>query len=376
MNISFENVSKVSALLTLTIEKADYADRVKKALKDFSKKASIPGFRAGKVPASLIEKRFGTEIKAEEINKILGEEVNKYIRENKVNMLAEPLPNEEKTPALDFNTQDDFTFAFDIALAPEFDAKISKKDKLTCYDIKVDDALVDQQVQSYCQRGGQHVKADNYKAGDMVKGLLTQLDAEGNALEGGISVEEAVMLPEYMKNDEEKGKFEGAKVGDIMTFNPSKAYNESQTELASLLRISKEEAAEMKADFSLQISEIMRYEPAKLSQELYDQMLGKDVVKSEEEFRQFIANDIKKNFDSEAEYQFTQDLRSYLLNRIGEVEFAEDILKRFMKLRNQDKDDAYVEDNFKKSLPELLWHLVKEQLCDQLEVKVQHEDVL
>lgn len=376
MNISFENVSKVSALLTLNIEKADYADRVKKALKDFSKKASIPGFRAGKVPASLIEKRFGTEIKAEEINKILGEEVNKYIRENKVNMLAEPLPNEEKTPALDFETQDDFTFAFDIALAPEFDAKISKKDKITCYDIKVDDALVDQQVQSYCQRGGQHVKADDYKAGDMVKGLLTQLDAEGNALEGGISVEEAVMLPEYMKNDEEKGKFAGAKVGDVMTFNPSKAYNESQTELASLLRISKEEAAEMKADFSLQISEIMRYEPAKLSQELYDQMLGKDVVKSEEEFRQFIANDIKKNFDSEADYQFTQDLRSYLLNRIGEVEFAEDILKRFMKLRNQDKDDAYVEDNFKKSLPELLWHLVKEQLCDQLEVKVQHEDVL
>ena len=184
MNISFENVSKVSALLTLNIEKADYADRVKKALKDFSKKASIPGFRAGKVPASLIEKRFGTESKAEEINKILGEEVNKYIRENKVNMLAEPLPNEEKTPALDFETQDDFTFAFDIALAPEFDAKISKKDKITCYDIKVDDALVDQQVQSYCQRGGQHVKADDYKAGDMVKGLLTQLDAEGNALEG------------------------------------------------------------------------------------------------------------------------------------------------------------------------------------------------
>ena len=376
MNISFENVSKVSALLTLNIEKADYADRVKKALKDFSKKASIPGFRAGKVPASLIEKRFGTEIKAEEINKILGEEVNKYIRENKVNMLAEPLPNEEKTPALDFETQDDFTFAFDIALAPEFDAKISKKDKITCYDIKVDDALVDQQVQSYCQRGGQHVKADDYKAGDMVKGLLTQLDAEGNALEGGISVEEAVMLPEYMKNDEEKGKFAGAKVGDVMTFNPSKAYNESQTELASLLRISKEEAAEMKADFSLQISEIMRYEPAKLSQELYDQMLGKDVVKSEEEFRQFIANDIKKNFDSEADYQFTQDLRSYLLNRIGEVEFAEDILKRFMKLRNQDKDDAYVEDNFKKSLPELLWHLVKEQLCDQLDIKVEQADVM
>ena len=375
MKITFENVDKVSALLTVNIEKSDYEDKVKKALKDFSHKASLPGFRPGKVPASLIQKRFGTELKAEEINKILSEEVNKYIRENKVNMLAEPLPNEEKTPAMDFETQDAFTFAFDIALAPEFDAKLTKKDKLTYYDIKVDDALVDQQVQSYCNRGGQHVKAESYEPRDMVKGTLTQLNTKNNTLEGGITVEDAVMLPEYMKNDKEKAKFEGAKVGDVITFNPAKAYD-SATELASLLHISKEEAEGMKSNFNFQISEISRFEPAKLSQELFDQMLGKDVVKSEAEFRQFIANDIKRNFSSEAEYQFMQDVRSYVLGRIGEVEFPEAILKRFMKLRNADKGEEYVEENFKQSLPELLWHLAKEQLCDQLEVKVEHEDVL
>ena len=375
MKITFENVDKVSALLTVNIEKSDYEDKVKKALKDFSHKASLPGFRPGKVPASLIQKRFGTELKAEEINKLLSEEVNKYIRENKVNMLAEPLPNEEKTPAMDFETQDAFTFAFDIALAPEFDAKLTKKDKLTYYDIKVDDALVDQQVQSYCNRGGQHVKAESYEPRDMVKGTLTQLNTKNNTLEGGITVEDAVMLPEYMKNDKEKAKFEGAKVGDVITFNPAKAYD-SATELASLLHISKEEAEGMKSNFNFQISEISRFEPAKLSQELFDQMLGKDVVKSEAEFRQFIANDIKRNFSSEAEYQFMQDVRSYVLGRIGEVEFPEAILKRFMKLRNADKGEEYVEENFKQSLPELLWHLAKEQLCDQLEVKVEHEDVL
>ncbi len=375
MKITFENVDKVSALLTVNIEKSDYEDKVKKALKDFSHKASLPGFRPGKVPASLIQKRFGTELKAEEINKLLSEEVNKYIRENKVNMLAEPLPNEEKTPAMDFETQDAFTFAFDIALAPEFDAKLTKKDKLTYYDIKVDDALVDQQVQSYCNRGGQHVKAESYEPRDMVKGTLTQLNTKNNTLEGGITVEDAVMLPEYMKNDKEKAKFVGAKLGDVITFNPAKAYD-SATELASLLHISKEEAEGMKSNFNFQISEISRFEPAKLSQELFDQMLGKDVVKSEAEFRQFIANDIKRNFSSEAEYQFMQDVRSYVLGRIGEVEFPEAILKRFMKLRNADKGEEYVEENFKQSLPELLWHLAKEQLCDQLEVKVEHEDVL
>lgn len=376
MNISFENVDKVSALLTANIEKADYEDKVKTALKDFSKKASLPGFRPGKVPASLIQKRFGTEVKAEEINKLLSEEVNKYIRENKINMLGEPMPNEEKTPKMDFEAQDDFTFVFDIALAPEFDATLSKKDKLTIYDIKVDDALIDQQVQSYCQRGGQHVKAESYEARDMVKGTLTQLNTKNNTLKDGITVENAVMLPEYMKDDKEKAKFEGAKLGDVITFNPAKAYDGNATELASLLHITKEEAEEMKSNFSFQISEIMRFEPAKVDQDLFDKVLGTGVVKSEAEFRQFIADDIKKNFQSETEYQFTQDLREYVLNRIGKVEFPETLLKRFMKLRNQDKGEQYVEENFEKSLPELLWHLAKEQICDQLEVKVQHEDVL
>ena len=376
MNISFENVDKVSALLTVNIEKADYEDKVKTALKDFSKKASLPGFRPGKVPASLIQKRFGTEVKAEEINKFLSEEVNKYIRENKINMLGEPMPNEEKTPKMDFEVQDDFTFVFDIALAPEFDATLSKKDKLTIYDIKVDDALIDQQVQSYCQRGGQHVKAESYEARDMVKGTLTQLNTKNNTLKDGITVENAVMLPEYMKDDKEKAKFEGAKLGDVITFNPAKAYDGNATELASLLHITKEEAEEMKSNFSFQISEIMRFEPAKVDQDLFDKVLGTGVVKSEAEFRQFIADDIKKNFQSETEYQFTQDLRKYVLNRIGKVEFPETLLKRFMKLRNQDKGEQYVEENFEKSLPELLWHLAKEQICDQLEVKVQHEDVL
>ena len=376
MNITFENVDQVSALLTLNIEKADYADRVTAALKDFSKKASLPGFRPGKVPASLIQKRFGKEILAEEVNKLIGEEINKYIRENKVDMLAEPMPNEEKTPAIDFETQEDFTFAFDIALAPAFDATISKKDKLTIYDIQVEDAMVDQQVQAYCQRGGQHVKAESYEERDMIKGLLSQLDAQGNTLEDGIKVEGAVLLPEYMKDEAEKAKFAGAKVDDIITINPAKAYNNSDVELASLLRISKEDAAEMKSDFSLQITEIMRYEPAKLDQDLFDQVLGKGTVKSEEEFRQFIANDIKKNLQGEADFQFSLDLRKHMLKRVGDVQFPEELLKRFMKLRNADKDEAYVEENFQKSLPELLWHLIKEKMCDQLEVKVQHEDVL
>ena len=179
-----------------------------------------------------------------------------------------------------------------------------------------------------------------------------------------------------MKDDQEKARLKGVKPGDVVTFNPAKAYADNATELASLLRISKEEAENMKADFSLQVSEILRFEPAKPDQELFDRVLGKDVVGSEEEFRQFIHDDIKRNFDSEAQYQFVQDLRKHILKRIGKVEFPETLLKRFMKLRNKDKGEEYVEENYEKSLPELLWHLAKEQICDQLGIKVEHDDVL
>lgn len=376
MNISFENVDKVSALLTMKIEKSDYEEKVEKALKDFRKKANLPGFRPGQVPMGLLKKRFGTEILADEINKILSQELYKYIREQKVNILGEPMANEEKTPAIDFATQEEFTFAFDIALAPEFDAKLSAKDKLNYYTINVDEAMVDQQIQAYCQRGGQYQKVDSYQDNDMVKGLLAQLDKKGNTLEGGIQVENAVMLPNYMKNDDEKAKFEGAKVNDVIVLNPSKAYNGSDVELASLLKISKEEAANVKSDFSFQVTEITRFEPAALDKALFDQVLGEGVVKNEKEFRAHIAEDMKKSFVADSDYKFLQDLRAYLVGRIGELEYPEAQLKRIMKQNNADKDDAYIEENFKASLDELTWHLIKEQLSDQFELKVQQADVL
>lgn len=376
MNISFEKLDNVNGLLTITLEKADYEEKVNKALKDFRKKASMPGFRPGQAPMSILKKRFGTEITAEEINKILGQELYKYIREEKLNMLGEPLANEEKTPAIDFATMETFTFAFDIALAPEFDAKLTGKDKVNYYTINVDEAMVDQQIQAYCQRGGSYNKVDSYEANDMVKGLLAELDADGNTKEGGIQVEGATMLPNYMKNEDEKAKFNGAKVNDVLVFNPAKAYDNSDVELSSLLRISKEQAAEMKSDFSFQVAEITRYEAAALDQALFDQVLGAGVVSSEAEFRARIAEDMSKSFVADSDYKFMQDLRAHLEKRIGAVEFPEALLKRVMKNNNPEKDDAYIEENFQPSLKELLWHLIKEQLSDQFEVKVEQADVL
>lgn len=376
MNISFENVDKVNALLTIKLEKADYEEKVTAALKDFKKKANMPGFRPGQVPMGLLKKRFGTEITAEEVNKILGHEIYKYIREQKINILGEPLPDEEKQPEVDFQTMDDFTFVFDVALTPEFDGTLTKKDTVEYYTINVDDNMVEEQINAYAQRAGQYKKVDAFQPKDMVKGLLAQLDAEGNTLEGGIQVEGAVMLPDYMKNDEEKAKFDNAKVNDVVVFNPAKAYDNSTVELSSLLRITKEEAEEIKSDFSFQIEEITRYEAAEVNQDLFDQILGEGVVKSKEEFAENIRKTMEAQFAADSDFRFIQDLKTYLTKRVGELEFPEAMLKRIMKLNNPDKDVENIEKNFQLSLKELTWHLIKEQLSDQLEIKVEQPDVL
>lgn len=373
MNILFEKTSNVTGLLTITLAKADYAENVEKTLKDYRKKSSIPGFRPGQAPMSMLRKRFGQEVQAEEMNKMLGTELYKYIREEKIDILGEPLPS-EKQGQISLEA-DEATFMFDIALAPQMDAKVSDKDIVDYYNIKVDDAMVDQQLQMYTGRAGSYQKVEAFEDKDMTKGTLTQLDENGSVLDGGIEVEGATILPSYIKDDAEKAKFNGSKLNDIITFNPSKAYT-SEVELSSLLKITKEQAAEMKSDFQYQITEITRYEPHALDQELYDQVLGEGKVSSEEEFRAAIANILSEQFKTDSDFRFVVDLKKYMVARVGDVEFPHEMLKKIMKMNNKDKDDEYIEKNYAPSVEELKWHLIKEQLCNQLEIKVEQPDVL
>ena len=360
MNISLQNVDKVSALLTLKLEKADYQARVEKTLKTYRQKANIPGFRPGMVPMSLIKKQFGKSVLVEEVDKMMQEKVNEYIRDNKVNMLGMPLPNEEKMKPIDFDTQEDFEFVFDIALSPEFTAEISAADTVDYYTIEVSDELIEQQVKMYTQRAAKYDKVEQYEDKDMIKGLLAELDENGNTKEGGIQVEGAVMMPAYMKNDEQKAIFNGAKVNDVLVFNPAVAFDNNEAELSSLLKIKKEEVAGVKGNFSFQVEEITRMVPAELNQELFDNVFGEGTVSSEEEFRAKIKEGIAKQFESDSDYKFLIDVREYLVNKIGKLEFP----------------DAFVAENYDKSIEELTWHLIKEQLLKNNEIKVEQADVM
>ena len=376
MNVSLQNIDKVSALLTVKLEKADYQEKVDKSLKKLRQKAQVPGFRPGMVPMSLVKKMYGKSVIAEEVNKALSEAVYKYIQDNNVSILGEPLPNEDKQPDIDFDTMEEVEFLFDIALAPEFKAEVSTKDKVDYYLIDVTEDMVNNQVKAYTQRNGKYEQVDVYEDNDMLKGLLAELDENGNTKEGGIQVEAAVMMPSYMKNDEQKAIFANAKVNDVLVFNPYTAWDGNATELSSLLKIDKEEAAEMKSNFSYQVEEVTRFVAGELTQEIFDQVCGKDVVKTEEEFRAKVKEVIANQFVADTDYKFLIDARKMLMEKVGKLEFPDALLKRIMRMNNQDKDEKFVEDNYDKSIEELTWHLIKEQLVKANDIKVEQEDVV
>ena len=376
MNVSLQNIDKVSALLTVKLEKADYQEKVDKSLKSLRQKAQVPGFRPGMVPMSLVKKMYGKSVIAEEVNKALSEAVYKYIQDNNVSILGEPLPNEDKQPEIDFDTMEEFEFLFDIALAPEFKAEVDAKDKVDYYLIDVTEDMVNNQVKAYTQRNGKYEKVDVYEDKDMLKGLLAELDENGNTKEGGIQVEGAVMMPSYMKNDEQKAIFANAKVNDVLVFNPHTAWEGNAAELSSLLKIDKEEAAEMKSNFSYQVEEVTRFVEGELTQEIFDQVCGKDVVKTEEEFRAKIKEVIANQFVADSDYKFLIDVRKMLMEKVGKLEFPDALLKRIMRMNNQDKDEKFVDDNYDKSIEELTWHLIKEQLVKANNIKVEQEDVV
>ncbi len=369
MNISFEAPDKINGLMTITLETADYQPEVDKTLKDYRKRANIPGFRPGQAPMAMIKRQFGPSVKVDAVNKLLGEKLYEYVRENNIQMLGEPLPSEQQEQ-LDFESDKPLTFKFDIAVAPAFEAKLSGKDKVPYYNITVDDKLIDQQVEMYQSRGGQYEKVEQYDAEqrDMLKGDLREID-------GTIEVADAVLMPQYIKVDDQKKLFDGCKLGDIITWNPRKAYPESDVEVSSLMKIQKEEVKDHEGDFTFQITEISRFVKAEVNQTLFDQVFGEGNVKDEKEFRQKIADQISQQFKADADYKFLLDVREHMVKKVGKLEFPEAILKRVMLNNNKDKGADFVEKNFDASIKELGWHLIKEQLVAAQGIKIEDDDL-
>ena len=374
MNITFENPDKVSGVLTFVIEEADYQEDVNAQLKKYRKQANIPGFRPGQAPMGMIKRQVGAQVKVDVINKLVGEKLYDYVKENKINMLGEPMPHLGEEP-VDLDAPAPYTLKFDIAVAPEFKAELSKDDKIAYYNIAVDDKLVDQQIEAFASRAGSYQKVDEYQDNDMLKGDLRELNEDGSTKEGGITVPEASMLPSYITVEEQKALFNGAKVGDIITFNPKKAYPTSNVEISSLLKISKEEAENVTADFSFQVTEISRYTKHAIDKELFDMVYGDGNVKDEADFRAKVVAGIQDQMNQNADFRLLQDVRTYVENKIGEVKYADELMKRIMLANNKDKGAEYVDKNYEASIKELTWSLAKNQIVEALGIKIEDADV-
>jgi len=373
MNIVRKDLDQNNAIVTLRIEKVDYAEKVDKTLRDYRKKANIPGFRPGMVPVGLVKKMYGKSVLADEINKLVSDNLYNYIRENNVNILGEPLPNETEQKAIDFDTQEEFEFVFDLGIAPEFEVELTKKDKVKFYSIAVSDEMIDNQVKSYTGRYGKYIQEEVVEEKDMLKGELLEV-ANGKVNESGIKVQDATLTAAYMKDDAQKALFVGAKKGDVITFNPAKAF-ESEAEISSLLKISKDAAKTIDADFQLKIESITRYHESEINQELFDKVYGEGVVSTEEEFRAKIKENIQENLTGDSEYKFGLDAQAMLVAKFDNLVFPDAFLKRWVLASNENLTAETLEEDYPKMIADLTWHLIKDKLAKVNDVTVESTDV-
>ena len=374
MNVSLKNNDAVSALLKVEIEKNDYADQLDKSLRKLRQKAQLPGFRQGMVPLSIIKKLYGKQAILEEVNKLVTNGVQSYLKENEVKVLGEVIPNETKQKKLDFDVDENFEFCFDIALMPEINVQLTKDDTLPSYRIVVEDEIIDQQIDSYRRQYGSQEQADKVAVDDLVRGIMVELE-NGEPKEAGIKIESATLIPSYMKGKMEQKKFIGLNVGTMAFFNPYKAYKGAEAELASLLNIDKDAVKKMKNDFSFEITEITRYQTAELDRELFDKIFEKDSVKNETEFRERIKGLILSQYLSMVDTVFKRNMHDMLIRKMDDISFADDILKRWMLLSNEKLTKETVENDYPAFVKDMKYNFVKNKLAKDYNITVENEDV-
>jgi trigger factor len=375
MKITLNKIDSVNATLTIEVVKEDYAEKVKHGLKEISKAAVIPGFRKGMAPLSILQKMYGKSVLTDELNKLVSNQLNDYIKENDLNILGEPLPHEGEKKSLSFDNQEDFEFTFDLGLTPEINIKLTKDDKMPYYTITVTDEMIDEQISGFKTNYGSQEDAGDIQENDVVKGLLTELNEDGSPKEDGVSVEEAVLMLSYMKNEEEKNKFIGTKLGELITFNPHTAYEGNETELVSFLKIKKEEVKNHTGNCAFKVEKITRYKEAEVNRELFDKIYEPGTVTSEEEFRGNIKKAIAYQLTPQSDYKLIADARKLLEDKVIDIQFPDAPLKRWLAVSNPDWTTEVLENNYPKIISDLKYQLIKENILKENNIKIEEEEI-
>ncbi len=374
MNVSIAITGIVSCVITVSLEEKDYQDKVKKDLKTIGLKHHIDGFRPGKVPEALLRKKFGRDVLADVINRETIDALFKYIDDNKLSILGEPLSTAENKE-VDFS-QKEYSFSFEVGLAPEINVELNKEVEVPFYTITVDDEMVARQDNALLRRFGSQVPGEKVDETALVKGSAVELNEDGSVKEGGLNVENTILSMEYLKGTDERDKFIGKAVGDKVVFNPKDASKGNVAEIASMLNIEKEQAENVASNFEFTIKEIIVLKLAEKNQEFFDDVFGKDQVKSEEEYNAKLREMIAGQLKLDSNYRFTLDAQKVIMDKVGELELPVEFLKKWLKKTNEKINDENVDAEYERMLPAAKWQLVKEKVAKNLGIKVEDADVM
>lgn len=372
MNVEFKKLDNVNGELTVAIDEKDYADKVKKQLKEIGKNRPEPGFRAGHVPMGMLEKKYGAAVKYDVVNRVISDAVFDYIRDNKLRVLGQPVA--DKSNELK-DGETDFTFKFKVGLAPDIDLKVGKDMKIPYYTIKVTDDMVKQEIEALRKRLGVQGPGEETEPDAVIKGVISELNPDGSVKEDGIVVENGILAPIHFTSDEQKKLFEGKHPGDIVTFNPALSCNNNLTEMSSMLNIDKEEVEKHQGDFNFEIKEIIVLKPADLDQEFFDNAVGKDKAHNEDELKVAIKELIGNQLKSESDFRFSVDARNFIQNKVGDIQLPDDVLKHFLKGQNEQLNDENIDEEYTKIRPQLIWDLTKDKIVDQFKIEVSEDDI-
>lgn len=373
MNVTINKIDAVNATITVSLEEKDYQDKVKKTLREINMTRPEPGFRPGKVPAGLIQKKYGKAVKYDVVNKEVTDALYNYIKDNEIQVLGNPMPATKEEFDLEAV---DFTFTFNVGIAPEIDTHVNKDLTVPYYTIEVSDEMVERQNEMYRNRFGAQVPGETVEPNALVKGVITELNEEGNVKEGGILNENGIVSPQYFKNDDQRAAFMDKKLGDVVKFNPWVACGESVVELSSMLNIDKADAEEAKGEFNFEIKEIIVLRQAELNQEFFDNAVGKDKAHNEEEYKEALKAMIAQQLASDSNYRFSIDAKDAIEKAVGEIELPDAILKDYLMTQDEKFNAENIDEEYQKMRQDLVWQLIREAIAKQYQLKVEEQDIL
>ncbi|MEM1406827.1 MAG: trigger factor [Bacteroidota bacterium] len=366
MDITLDKKTSTEALIKVKLKENDYQPNVEEKVKEYAKKANIKGFRPGKVPASLIKKMYGKSIVAEEINSILSKSLSDYIKEQNIQLIGEPLPDQEKANQIDWEAQKEFEFDYDIGMIPEFTYDVSNKQKVKSYKIELDKKTEQETLDNIKKQFGTVTNPETAQEGDAFYGEIKEND-------GDLHNQGVIQFNDVAKKEQKN--FLALKPGDSLELDIKKAFKDEQT-VSHVLNVGLEKANEVQGKYTFILKNINHTEPAELNQELFDKVFGKDVVKSEADFLAKVKGTVEDNYSRETDYFLDKTIKDHLVDKT-KIEIPNEFLKKWLLISNEGKVTVEdIEKEFDEYVKSLKWDLIKNKIATDAEIKVENDEVV